>query len=128
MGRLDNGEFIKQFESVLSKNNGKSSVYLTQKRLTPALDIEPTEPLGDLPTNVVEIDSVPANTQSYPVLVRISLNGKEKSDKKDKIKLSTVVEPAHLEEFWTDYAQAVKNGFIGLKKKEKKKAKKGVTK
>lgn len=122
MPRLDNAEFLKQVEAILATNGGKSSVYLTQKRLS----VDEVAGVTDLSTNVVQYNGeVQPNASTYPVLVRISLNGKVRKDKKDKLKLSTVVETAQLEGFWTDYSQVIKNGFIGLKRKEKKKAKKG---
>lgn len=123
MGRLDNTEFLKQVGDLLSTNSGKSSVYLTQKRLSPTLPLELSTGITDLPTNVIENETYPQNTATYPILIRISMNGKEKKDKKDKVKLSTVVENDQLEHFWSDYVQVLKNGFVGLKKKEKKKAK-----
>lgn len=111
MGRLNNNEFVQKVGDLLTENNGKSSVYLTQKRLSPALDLEES-------TEVTE-------SQQFPILIRISMNS---SDEKNKVKLSTVVETENLDQFWSDYSQAIKSGFIGLKKKDKKKSKKKVTK
>ncbi|ODV78152.1 signal recognition particle, SRP9/SRP14 subunit [Suhomyces tanzawaensis NRRL Y-17324] len=125
MTRLDNSEFLKQVAQILSTNDGKSSVYLTQKRLSASLPLEDTTGINDLSSNVIANDSHPQNTEQYPVLIRIAMNGKDRKDKKDKTKLSTVVDNDRLDKFWTDYVQVIKNGFVGLKKKEKKKAKKG---
>lgn len=128
MGRLDNSEFLKKVSDILGKNDGKSSVYLTQKRLIPALDIDDAgkgNVINDLLSNVNHIDTEFENTSTYPILIRVSLNGKDIKDKKDKIKLSTVVETERLDQFWTEYVQVIKTGFVGLKKKEKKKSKKG---
>lgn len=122
--RLDNTQFLAQVGDILNKNSGKSSVYLTQKRLTPTLYRKETD-INDLPSNVV--DNPPHatnNIATYPLLIRISLNGSVKNDKKDKTKLSTVVENTDLDQFWSDYVQVIKAGFVGLKKKDKKKAKK----
>lgn len=123
MARLDNTEFLKQVADLLTANSGKSSVYLTQKRLSPTLPLDVSPGINDLPTNVIENESHPQNTTTYPILIRIAMNGKR--DKGEKLKLSTVVENSQLEHFWTDYVLVLKNGFVGLKKKEKKKAKKG---
>ncbi|KAG7665972.1 uncharacterized protein J8A68_000401 [[Candida] subhashii] len=130
MTRLGNSEFLKEITKVLSKNNGKNSIYLTQKRLSSALPLEPvsnSKPT-DLPSNVIETkgeDDIPVNTSTYPVLIRISLNSKDnRKDKKDKIKFSTVIESNNLDVFWYNYIQIIKAGFIGLKKREKKKSKK----
>lgn len=122
MGRLSNKEFLAKIGSELESNNGKSSVYLTQKRLVQSL--EPTLPsaLEDLSSNVVEHSKeYPTNTQTYPVLLRFTTGKKES-------KVSTVVEPENLESFWTEYVQVLKSGFVGLRKKEKKAKKGKVTK
>lgn len=118
MGRLNNAEFISKVERLLASNEGKSSVYFTQKRLATPLEKEAIDLVKDLSSNVVEHPpAYPTNTQSYPVLIRATLGKKES-------KISTVVEPANLDAFWLEYAQALKTGFVGLKKKEKKKTKK----
>lgn len=116
MGRVNNTEFVAQVGTILTKNNGQLSVYLTQKRLTASLE-STEDKINDLSSNVAEYPPEYAvNEQKYPVLVRISLGDK-------KTKISTVVEPENLDSFWTEYSQALKNGFIGLRRKEKKKAK-----
>lgn len=132
MGRLNNTEFLTQLTSILEKNNGASSIYVTQKRLSPALDLEEESPstegkFTDLSTNVSDITSATENTTKYPILVRISTNGagsSTKSKSKLKQKISTIVENELLDQFWSDYINVIKNGFTGLKKKEKKKSKK----
>lgn len=117
MGRIDNSEFLTQVQELLDSNNGTSSVYITQKRLTSSVD--GSEGIDDLASNVVDYDEkYPANKHQYPVLVRVTTGGKKKK------KLSTVVEKDNLDQFWNDYAQVIKAGFVGLKKKDKKKSKK----
>ncbi|EGV65234.1 hypothetical protein PSN45_002627 [Yamadazyma tenuis] len=126
MGRLNNGEFLTQVGDILTQNDGKSSIYLTQKRLSPALDLdepdvnEGVESINDLSSNVVE-HKFKSNTQEYPILIRIALGS---NGSKQKVKLSTVVEINNLDQFWSDYSSVIKAGFVGLKKKEKKKSKK----
>lgn len=118
MGRLNNTEFISKVSELLASNEGQSSVYFTQKRLSVPLEKEPIENVKDLSTNVVEHPAAyTKNTQTYPVLIRATLGKKES-------KISTVVEATNLDTFWLEYAQVLKTGFIGLKRKEKKKAKK----
>lgn len=127
MGRLNNFEFLSKLSDILTSNNGESSVYLTQKRLTSTLPIdEPKSSISDLSSNVIKADGFDENTTTYPILIRISMNGeKTKPGKsKGKTKLSTVVETNSLDQFWTEYVQVIKNGFVGLKKKDKKKNKK----
>lgn len=118
MGRLNNSDFLSKVNDELSANEGKSSVYFTQKRLSLTLEPATSDNINDLSSNVVNHPSTfVSNTQTYPVLIRFT-----RGDKKSKI--STVVEPANLDKFWNEYAQILKNGFVGLKKKEKKKSKK----
>ncbi|KAF5210603.1 putative signal recognition particle subunit [Clavispora lusitaniae] len=119
MGRLNNTDFLSKISNVLEVNDGKSSVYLTQKRLVQSLEPSSPSTLDDLSSNVVEHPrEFPSNHQRYPILIRFT-NG----DKKNK--WSTVVEHENLDTFWTEYTQILKSGFVGLRKKEKKKAKKG---
>lgn len=107
---------------MLSANDGQSSVYLVQKRLSSDDTENGDNSISDLASNVVKNDLFPTNTQQYPVLVRVATGSTEKKTKK---KLSTVVEVDQLDQFWVDYVQVLKGGFVGLKKKEKKKSKKG---
>ncbi len=55
-----------------------------------------------------------------PVIVRAT-NGKSGVKIKDKIKLSTIVQPDDVEAFYTRYAEVCKAGMSGLKKKDRKK-------
>lgn len=118
MGRLNNTEFLSKVNDELTSNEGKSSVYFTQKRLSLSLEPATSDNINDLSSNVVDHPKrFPSNSQTYPVLIRFTLGD-------TKSKISTVVEPENLDKFWNQYAHIIKNGFVGLKKKEKKKAKK----
>lgn len=113
-------------KDLLTENNGKSSIYITQKRLSYTIDneIEAPQEFSDLPkgvkTAIHKVES-PNQEKFYPILIRVTDGNKDKSK---KIKLSTVVEPKTLDAFWVEYTNVLKNGFVGLKKKSKKKAKK----
>ncbi|CCE80057.1 Piso0_003154 [Millerozyma farinosa CBS 7064] len=124
MGRLNNKEFLNEVKSLLETNNGESSVYFTQKRLKPALALNETEGIDDLASNVVDSKIGSKNEQQYGILIRVAASSSDKSAGSKKTKLSTVVETNQLDEFWNDYAQVLKAGLTGLKKKEKKKSKK----
>lgn len=119
-------QFFKEVTNLLTKSGGKSSIYLTQKRLSYNVDaeIEGTAPLSDLSKGVDPVlhASTP-DVKKYPILIRVTDGNKDKSA---KIKLSTVVEPENLDAFWNEYTNVLKTGFVGLKKKakSKKKAKK----
>lgn len=117
-------------KNLLTENEGKSSIYITQKRLSYTIDneIETPQEFSDLPKGVkTAIHKVEASNQEkfYPILIRVTDGNKDKSK---KIKLSTVVEPKALDAFWVEYTNVLKNGFVGLKKKSKKKAKKSKSK
>lgn len=70
-----------------------------------------------VPEEVVENE----NSGPYSLLFRAT-DGK--TDKSKRIKISTVVDPQSLEEFWGLYTDCIKSGMSGLKKKDKKKQKK----
>ncbi|GME79437.1 unnamed protein product [Ambrosiozyma monospora] len=124
MGKLSNKEFLAQVETHLKKNGGKSSVYLTQKRLN-SIDetqIDSTNTDDKLSSKFDVIDPLSSTktedtTKEYPLLLRFT-------DGTKNLKLSTVVEFEELNKFWDDYSNVLKAGFVGLKKKTKKKSKK----
>lgn len=66
-----------------------------------------------------------------PVLIRATDGNSQTQDRKknkDKVKLSTVVQPDDMDAFYTRYADACKTGMASLKKRDRskrKKAKKG---
>ncbi|AOW29145.1 RNA-binding signal recognition particle subunit [Candida albicans SC5314] len=146
MTRLDNSQFLKQVETLTQSNNGKSSIYLTQKRLSPSLSSITTtttaedESINDLPTNVITptpktttTTTTINNDSKYPLLIRLSMNSsdnkiktktKTKTDskvqkKKERVKISTVVELDQLNEFWDQYIQILKSGFYWIEKEER---------
>ena len=62
-----------------------------------------------------------------PILIRAT-NGKSKEHRKDKIKLSTVVQPGDLEVFYTRYAEVCKSGMQGMRKRDRSGRKKAKAK
>lgn len=56
--------------------------------------------------------------KQYKILLRAT-DGK--SDKNERTKISTHVDPESLPEFWLKYTEVVKAGMTGLRKKDKKK-------
>ena len=66
------------------------------------------------------------NAQTPPQVVIRATNGKSKPHRKQgqKEKMSTIVEAADLAGFYTRYAEVCKRGMEGLRKRDKKKAKK----
>jgi signal recognition particle subunit SRP14 len=57
-----------------------------------------------------------------PVIVRAS-NGKSKRDRPNKVKLSTVVQPDELDNFYVRYAEVCKAGMTALKPRDRSKKK-----
>ncbi|KAJ8101336.1 signal recognition particle, SRP9/SRP14 subunit [Lipomyces tetrasporus] len=113
--RLSNDEFLLKVGELFTKQQESGTVFLQQKRLT---EFDPVEKEHNpSPGNFADIS---AQGKKYPLLFRAS-NGA--SDKSKKIKYTTVVESDKLEAFWNKYADVVKGGVAGLKKKDKKKTK-----
>lgn len=105
MPRVANDEFIEQLRELFEHSKTKGSVYLEQKRLSrtgPDYDLHATQ-------------------SPYPLVFRATNGAREKASRK---KVSTVVEAAHLAQFWPLYTEALKRGAAGLRKKEKKEKRK----
>ncbi|GAP89836.1 putative signal recognition particle 14kd protein [Rosellinia necatrix] len=119
MGHLSNDEFfaklVELFDSRKSKDHG--SIILTQKRLSY------DQPLPDAADDA----ATPADLhppRPLPVLVRAT-NGKGKDARKakEKVKLSTVVDPDALPAFFERYAEICKLGMGSLKPRDRSKRK-----
>ncbi|GAB7360891.1 hypothetical protein MBLNU230_g0877t1 [Neophaeotheca triangularis] len=122
-------KFFSQLSSLLQKTQqtGHGAIHMTQKRLT----YDPTTP-STTPSKVADDplwDTHPPNP--LPIIVRATdgkTRNQEKVKNKQKVKLSTVVQPDDLEAFFSRYAVLCKAEFQGLKKRDRskrKKAKKG---
>ncbi|KAH8161902.1 hypothetical protein CIB48_g6345 [Xylaria polymorpha] len=97
MGHLSNDEFFTKLAALFDSRKGKDhgSIVLTQKRLS--YDQAPPEPVNE----AVLSDLHPP--RPLPVLIRATnAKGKEDREAKQKIKLSTIVEPAALPASSTD--------------------------
>lgn len=105
--------------NLLTKTSQKSrgSVFLTQKPLLNAS--QQTEEASSQPSILIRASD--GNTGApNPKSNKIQ---KKTATKDTKIKLSTVVAPGDLEEFYTRYADVCKAGMAGLKKRDRKKGK-----
>lgn len=80
----------------------------------------PTSSLKDTLQDTLQV-SDEANTEKFALLFRAT-NGS--SDKRKKVKYTTVVSSEDLDNFWIQYTEVVKTGMSGLKKKDKKKKQK----
>lgn len=142
-------KFFSQLSSLLQKTQqtGHGAIHMTQKRrrsyashqmLSPqhclnlfTVTYDPTTP-STTPSKVADDplwDTHPPNP--LPIIVRATdgkTRNQEKVKNKQKVKLSTVVQPDDLEAFFSRYAVLCKAEFQGLKKRDRskrKKAKKG---
>ncbi|KAI1117809.1 signal recognition particle 14kD protein [Nemania sp. NC0429] len=118
MGHLSNDEFFAKLVELFDSRKGKDhgSIVLTQKRLSydqPAPDSADDTALPDLHP-----------PRPLPVIIRAT-NGKGKEDRKakEKIKLSTVVDPDALPAFFERYAEICKQGMTSLKPRDRSKRK-----
>ncbi|KAI7325241.1 hypothetical protein KC315_g8022 [Hortaea werneckii] len=127
-GQLSADDFFTQLASLIEKTQqkGHGSVYLTQKRLTfntsnPSDANAPAQKVADDPL----WDLHPANP--LPLIVRATDGKSQSQDRKknkDKVKLSTIVQPDDVEAFFGRYAEVCKQGMQSLKKRDRSKRKK----
>jgi signal recognition particle subunit SRP14 len=78
-------------------------------------DVDAAEPIRREPFHDLYL------SEPLPILIRAT-NGKSR-DKREKIKLSTIVEVDALEGFFARYAEVCKLGMSGLKKRDRSKQK-----
>jgi signal recognition particle subunit SRP14 len=129
--RLSNADFLARlttlFTSTHSANSG--SIFLTQKPLYPSSpDTQDSHPSAAPPQILIRATdgkspppkstAAAANSKSAKGIT------KKTSASGGKVKFSTVVDAEELEGFFTKYAEVCKGGMVGLKKRDRKKAKK----
>ena len=61
-------------------------------------------------------------SKPLPILIRAT-DGKSKENRKEKVKLSTIVSSDALDGFFVRYAEVCKSGMTGLKKRDRSKRK-----
>ncbi|KAI5363738.1 Putative signal recognition particle, SRP14 subunit, signal recognition particle, SRP9/SRP14 subunit [Septoria linicola] len=123
---LSNDEFFTNLGTLISKvqEKGHGSVYLTQKRLTYDASTTPADEAQKVADDPLW-DLNPPNP--LPLIVRATdgkSQSKDRKKNKDKVKLSTIVQPDDLESFFTRYAEVCKAGMQNLKKRDRSKRKK----
>ncbi|KAI8950181.1 signal recognition particle 14kD protein [Xylaria longipes] len=118
MGHLSNDEFFAKLVELFDSRKGKDhgSIVLTQKRLSY------DQALPEVADETVIPDLHPP--RPLPILIRATnAKGKEDRKAKQKIKLSTVVEPDALPGFFERYAEVCKLGMASLKPRDRSKRK-----
>ncbi|KAI1130193.1 signal recognition particle 14kD protein [Nemania abortiva] len=118
MGHLSNDEFFAKLVQLFDSRRGKDhgSIVLTQKRLSH------DQPLPEPSDATVLPDLHPP--RPLPILIRATNGkGKEARKAKEKVKLSTVVDPDALPAFFERYADICKLGMGSLKPRDRSKRK-----
>ncbi|KAF1983498.1 signal recognition particle, SRP9/SRP14 subunit [Aulographum hederae CBS 113979] len=107
-------EFFSTLSTLFDKTrtHGSGTVYLVQKRLS--YSNSPSSSSTSSPDTLADL--TPA--QPLPLLIRAST-----SQSKTKTKLSTIVQPEDIEDFFVKYAEVCRGGMSGLKKRERRKKK-----
>ncbi|CAH0036976.1 unnamed protein product [Clonostachys solani] len=113
---LSQSEFFDRLEKLFSQRKGgdHGAIHLSQKRLKNTEDTampSADEPFPDLNT-----------TEPHSIVIRAS-NGKSNKERDSKVRISTVVKPEDLEEFYTRYADICKTGMTALKPRDRNKKK-----
>jgi signal recognition particle subunit SRP14 len=116
--RLSTEEFFTRLATLLADHNkkGHGSITLSQKRLNP--HTETKAPVTD-PSALSDLHP----DEPLPIIIRAT-DGEAREDRKKRVKISTVVQPDALDEFYARYAEACKAGMTALKKRDKSKRKK----
>ncbi|MCJ1359753.1 MAG: hypothetical protein MMC33_009755 [Icmadophila ericetorum] len=115
------------FDSTRKADHG--SIFLTQKRLTHGSDL-PSPTSSEADPLLADLHPTP-----LPILMRATDGNSQKSTaasktkpkvgkasqvpQAPKVKLSTVVRPEDLEEFYVRYAEICKVGMLGLRKRDR---------
>lgn len=142
---LSNDEFFIQLAALIAKtqSKGHGSVHLTQKRRTYQFSFYDSRNAESNTTLAVTFDSsTPSNPsekvaddplwdlnppQPLPLIVRATDGQSQNQDRgknKEKVKLSTVVQPDDVDTFFARYAEVCKAGMQSLKKRDRSKRKK----
>ena len=110
--RLSPSDFLTHLTTLLASTHSAihGSIYLTQKPLPPVTSS--TSPTTDAQTRILIRATNGAGKRN-----RVD---KKLKSTKPKVKLSTEVEVAELEVFYTRYAEVCKKGMEGLRKRDRK--------
>ncbi|KAI1006144.1 hypothetical protein K3495_g2077 [Podosphaera aphanis] len=110
-GHLDHDDFFARLAALFNarRQSDHGSIFLTQKRMSYEND------------EIQEASAAPPS-KPMPIIIRAT-DGNSKDQKKDKVKLSTIVESDALEPFFVRYGEVCKAGMTGMKKRDRSKAK-----
>ncbi|KAI4244914.1 MAG: hypothetical protein L6R40_002820 [Gallowayella cf. fulva] len=122
---LSTEDFFTRLSSLFHsrRNSTHGSIFLTQKRCAiPSAHIHKTSvqvtpTLIFVPTSTAVFPDL-SPSSPLPILIRAS-DGKSKERRKEKVKISTIVQPDELEGFFTRYAEVMKGGTTALKKRDR---------
>ncbi|PHH79418.1 hypothetical protein CDD80_4871 [Ophiocordyceps camponoti-rufipedis] len=114
---LSHDEFFDGLSELLDLRKGSDhgAIYLTQKRFSYQQEQgEPTTATDDFPSQDLTL---------APVLIRATDGNSRVKGSRQKVKLSTLVEPSALEAFYLRYAEVCKAGMTALKPRDRSKKK-----
>jgi len=116
---LSNDEFFLKLSELFDERRQKDhgTIYLVQKPMT-----YNEEGASNPPNDSDPLADLNPPSKPLPLIIRAT-NGKSKSKRDGKNKLSTIVAPDALDVFFAKYAEVCKSGMSALKKRDRSKAK-----
>ncbi|KAK3941205.1 signal recognition particle subunit srp14 [Diplogelasinospora grovesii] len=119
MGHLTHDEFFARLTELFNARKGKDygHIYLTQKRFSYEQQTE-AKPTAENPFPELHPE------KPLPLIIRAT-NGKSttQAHTTEKVKVSTIVQPADLEAFYSRYAEVCRAGMSALKPRDRTKRK-----
>ncbi|KAK2034390.1 signal recognition particle, SRP9/SRP14 subunit [Colletotrichum zoysiae] len=128
-GHLSQDEFFGKLVDLFEqrKGDGHGSVFLVQKRcmtITASVSLLLLISYEQGLPSPTAVDPFPDLHPAKPLPVIIhATNGKSKTHRDTKVKLSTIVEPDDMEAFYARYADICKAGMAALKPRDRSKKK-----
>ncbi|KAG6041799.1 hypothetical protein E4U17_001646 [Claviceps sp. LM77 group G4] len=113
---LSPDEFLDKLVQLFDRKKGADhgAVYLTQKRFSFSNDVSVND----------KADSLTLEDAGGPMsLIIRATNGKSKKERSLKIKISTIVHPNDVDDFYIRYADICKLGMVALKPRDRSKKK-----
>lgn len=122
---LSNTDFLTHLTDLLTAthNSFHGSVFLTQKPLSPASDSSTEDSSTSSPPSQILIRATNGKSDRKAA-AGAGVSKTKKKAGEPKVKFSTVVDIADVEDFFARYADVCKAGMQGLRKRDRKKGKK----
>ncbi|KAL6948814.1 hypothetical protein ACO0QE_001287 [Hanseniaspora vineae] len=134
-GHLSNEAFLLNITSLFAEANKlHRNVRVSMKRIIPQNLVEkpkeldssahPEYDVSKMSRSYLQIkpNSSKISQKKYNLLMRAVMGAGRGGKDCTKTKISTIINPDHLDQFWQNYSSNVKAGMKGLSKKKKKKS------